>query len=142
MRAVFGEDWKSELMRKYTLAGSKTEQQVVNDVWHVLFNFDRDDKVIAWAKDRLGLDDKEAEEFAKTPVAEGYAALSLKALDRILPWLRKGYRYDESVMMANAAEAMGKNTVQELFSFILNSMRWSKGGILSLIPLAKYPSFD
>lgn len=109
MRAVFGEDWKSELMRKYALAGSKTERQVINDVWHVLFNFDSDDKVIAWAKNHLGLDDKEAEEFAKTPVAEGYAALSLKAIDRILPWLRKEYRYDKSVMMANAAEAMGKD---------------------------------
>ena len=55
-----------------------------------------------WAKENLQLDENEAKEFANIKTPQGYAALSLKAIRKILPWLRdEGFRYDEAVTAAN-----------------------------------------
>ncbi len=108
MKSVFGEDWKAALMSLYVKADGKTERQVVNDVWHVLFSFDNDDNVVKWAENNLQLDDLRATAFAKNiSIQQGYAALSIKAINKILVWLRLGYRYDEAVMLANVPYAMG-----------------------------------
>jgi len=105
--SAFGDDWRSALMSLYVKAEGKTERQIVNDVWHVLFSFDNDDCVIKWAEDYLQLDNSRATAFAKATIQQGYAALSLKAINKILVWLRLGYRYDEAVMLANVPYAMG-----------------------------------
>ena len=101
LRDIFGDDWLSTMSSVYLKGEGKTELQILNDVWHVLFSFDNDDKLKEWAKTNLQLNNEQAEIFANIKVKQGYAALSLNAIDKILPYLRCGYRYDEAVFIAN-----------------------------------------
>lgn len=101
LRGIFGDDWVNSLCEVYTLAAGKTPQQIVNDVWHTLYSFDSEEKLRQWAVDRLQLTPEQAESFTKIKVPQGYASLSLKAIRKILPYLREGIRYDEAVFVAN-----------------------------------------
>ena len=111
LRDVFGPDWIDGVRRRYALAGrkggEKTDLEIVNDVWHVLYTFTTDAYIAGWAVRNLGLDAGEAEAFSKIRVAKGYGSLSLKAVCRILPFLRRGCRYDQSMMLANAGAVFG-----------------------------------
>lgn len=101
LRNLFGEDWLSTMSSVYLKGEGKTESQILNDVWHVLFSFDDDDMLKEWARLNLQLNEEQADSFAEIRVKQGYAALSLNAIDKILPYLRGGYRYDEAVYIAN-----------------------------------------
>ncbi len=101
LAGLFGDDWLRELCRRYALGAGKSEERILDDVWHALFSFDDDERLRAWAKERLGLDDDEAARFAAIRLPQGYAALSLNAIRKILPALRAGYRYDDAVFIAN-----------------------------------------
>ena len=101
LRAIFGDHWLQTICSLYVKNESKEQEQILNDVWHVLFSFDNDDMLFEWAKKNLQLNDELAEAFVKIPVKQGYASLSLCAINKILPWLHMGYRYDEAVYIAN-----------------------------------------
>ena len=101
LRDIFGDDWLSTMSSVYIKGEGKTESQILNDVWHVLFSFDDEDRLREWAKSNLQLNDEQATKFVNIPVKQGYAALSLNVIGKILPYLRCGYRYDESVFAAN-----------------------------------------
>lgn len=101
LRNIFGEDWLSTMCGLYLKGAGKDETKILNDVWHVLFSFDNDDKIRKWAKTNLQLDEEQAEAFVKVRVKQGYAALSLNAINKMLPYLRVGYRYDEAAFIAN-----------------------------------------
>lgn len=98
---IFGSDWRNTVCSCYNLAKDKNETQIINDVWHALYSFDSDEKLSQWAITNLQLDSVQAEELLKIKVPQGYASLSLKAINKILPHLRKGMRYDEAVFVAN-----------------------------------------
>lgn len=101
LRGIFGEEWLSTMCSLYIKGDNKSPEQIVNDIWHVLFSFNDDDKLSEWAKNNLQLTEEQAKEFVKIPIKQGYASLSLCAINKILPWLRGGYRYDEAVFLAN-----------------------------------------
>lgn len=101
LAAVFGDDWISEARSLYLLGEGKSEEQVVNDIWHALFSFDDEERLEAWAREKLQLDPERAHAFASIHPRQDYAQLSLKAINKILPFLRRGYRYDEAVFLAN-----------------------------------------
>ena len=101
LRDIFGEDWLSTMSSLYRKGVGKTESQILNDIWHALFFFDDNYRLYSWAKTFLQLNDEEADKFANIKIKQGYAALSLNAIDKILPYLRLGYRYDEAVFIAN-----------------------------------------
>lgn len=108
LRNIFGDDWQSEIHCLYTKSAGKTEAQIVNDVWHVLFSFDDEDRLREWAEKNLQLTDEQASAFVKIRIPQEYAALSLNAIDKILPYLRRGYRYDEAVFLANLSAVVPK----------------------------------
>lgn len=99
--SLFGDQWLDDICSQYRLSEGKNQEEILNDVWHVLFSYDDDDRLKAWAMDRLQLSAEEADAFAKISVPQGYASLSLNAINKMLPYLREGYRYDEAVMLAN-----------------------------------------
>lgn len=111
LRDIFGEDWLSTMSSVYLKGGRKTELQILNDVWHILFSFNDDDKLRVWAKSNLQLNEEQADKFVKIPIKQGYAALSLNAINKILPYLQLGYRYDEAVFVAN----LQKSVPQEIW---------------------------
>ncbi len=106
---IFGDNWKEEIVSRYSLAGKKDESAIINDIWHALYSFDSDIKLMEWAQSKLRLSPAEAESFAKIKVPQGYASLSLKAINKILPLLRDGMRYDEAVFAANIDAVLPEN---------------------------------
>ncbi len=81
--------------------------QVINDVWHALFSFDDEDKLKEFAENRLQLNEEQAEEFSKIPIANEYASLSLKAIRKILPYMKDyGMKYTHAVFFGNLKEVL------------------------------------
>lgn len=104
---IFGANWKDALCEVYTLSEGKTQMQVINDVWHALFSFDDEDKLKEFAKVRLQLNEEQAEEFSKIPIANEYASLSLKAIRKILPYMKDyGMKYTHAVFFGNLKEVL------------------------------------
>lgn len=106
LRNIFGADWLTTMCCVYLKGEGKTESQILNDIWHILFSFDNDDKLKEWAKINLQLNEDQAESFVNIKVKQGYAALSLNAINKILPYLRGGYRYDQAVFIANLSKVV------------------------------------
>ena len=108
LMAIFGDDWLREARSLYLLGEGKTEEQVLNDIWHALFSFNDEERLREWACKNLQLADEQAKAFAAIRLPQDYAALSLNAINKILPYLRCGYRYDEAVFLANLQAALPK----------------------------------
>lgn len=107
LEEIFGEDWLSAVCEVYTLAKDKSRFQIMNDIWHALFFYDDDEKLKEFAINRLQLDDEQAEKFSKISLPNDYAALSLKAIRKILPYMRDyGLIYSEAVFLANLVEVL------------------------------------
>lgn len=106
LSSTFGEDWQSAICEQYALSEGKNADQIIDDVWHVLQFYDNDEKLAEWASSRLQLSADEAKSFAEIRLPQGYAALSLCAIRKMLPWLRAGYRYDEAAMLANIGKVV------------------------------------
>lgn len=104
---IFGEDWLDGVCEVYTLAKQKSRIEIMNDIWHALFFFDDEDKLKEFAVQRLQLSDEDAGIFSKIQLPQGYAALSLKAIKKILPYLKDyGLIYSEAVFLANLCEVL------------------------------------
>lgn len=107
--SLFGDDWKNAICEQYLLAGEKSKTRIVDDVWHVLTDFDNDDKLLDWAMSKLQLNEEDAKSFVAIRMPQGYASLSLCAIRKILPWLKSGFRYDEAAMLANIKAVLPSN---------------------------------
>ena len=103
LKGLFGDEYKQRLFGSYSggKKDQKSSEDVLHEVWHVLFSFDDEDKVKDYAKGKLGLDEEGAEKFAKINLPQGYGALSLKAIRKILPFLKQGLLYSHAVFFAN-----------------------------------------
>ena len=106
LRSVFGEDWLSEICSLYLKGAGKSKTQILNDVWHALFSFDDVDKLREWLIENLQVSLEQADDLVKMKIPQDYAALSINAINKMLPYLRCGYRYDEAVFLANLPSAI------------------------------------
>lgn len=106
LRSIFGEEWKETICETYTLGTGKSPRQIINDVWHALFFYTDNDKLAQFAKSRLQLNDEEASDFCKISLPSAYASLSLKAIGKILPYLRRGLIYSQAVFLGNLGEVL------------------------------------
>ena len=101
---LFGPDWKAGIAETYMAVekknGTKTIDEMADDVWNVLYSFSSKDKLKAFATDKLQLDEARATKFANAKLPHGFAALSLKAIRNILPFLRQGFIYAHAVLLA------------------------------------------
>lgn len=106
LKDIFGDNWIDSLCETYTLAEGKSRLNVVNDIWHALFFYTDETKLAEFGKNRLQLDDEEAEKFCEISLPSDYASLSLKAICKILPYLRRGLIYSHAVFLGNLCEVM------------------------------------
>ncbi len=106
---IFGENWIEDICCLYTKAENKNKEEILNDVWHVLFSFDNDDKLQEWAYTNLQLNEDDCKKFINIPIPQGYASLSLNVINKALTYLRAGYRYDEAIFLANLIKVVGKD---------------------------------
>jgi len=114
LRDIFGGDvWKDALAESYTQMttkdGLKSVDDAVNDIWNVLYSFSSKECLKAFAKEKLQLDDDHAQKFSEIKVGSGFASLSLKAIRKMLPFLREGYIYSHAVLLANIPTIVGKH---------------------------------
>lgn len=97
---IFGKNWNT--------LDLKTKE----DIWHILFS--ADDK--AWLKNyainKLSLAEKNAANFSKVLLKDGYSNLSRKAILTILPYLEKGYLYTDAVALGGIRSAFGNRWTQ------------------------------
>ncbi len=117
LKRIFGADYEQVMFDTYLgkkkkkenrKTVDKTSADVVTEVWHVLFSFDKPEMLKAYAVNKFDLDEKKAEVFAEIKPKQGYGALSLTAIRRILPFLRQGYIYSHAVFLANLPNVIGE----------------------------------
>jgi CRISPR-associated endonuclease Csn1 len=106
---VFGVDWKDYLLSNYVkntkkeknVIIQKTINDIIDDVWHVLFRFDNEELLKKFALENINCDEKTAIKFSKVKLKQDYGSLSLKAIRNILPYLRQNLIYSHAVFLAN-----------------------------------------
>lgn len=123
---LFGEDWRDlnietqKTRKEFKKDGTAIEHKIrytIEDVWHVLSTFDDSIKLKEFASKKLKLNETDAEKFSKIKLQQGYATLSLSAINKILPFLYKGFIYSEAIYLANMPKVFGeKNLNQDLIN--------------------------
>lgn len=108
LKAIFGEEYADGISELYTLSEGKTQEQMVNDVWNVLYSFADKENLKQWTIDKLQLDDDMADKFSKIRLTKSFASISLSAIRKILPWLEQGMIYSHAVLMAKIPDIVGK----------------------------------
>lgn len=112
LKNIFGDDWQGKVFN-YSLKqkDGATITKSVNyvDIWHVLFTFEDKEKLIDFSLNKLKLDERNANKLSRIIPEQGYAQISLKAINKIVPWLRKGLIYSHAVFMANIDEIVKKD---------------------------------
>lgn len=111
--SIFGENWKDLKIEYKREKDQKTSFIDIYDVWHVLSTFDQEVKLREFALVRLKLNDDKLKEFLKVHLKKEYSALSLKAIKKMLPYLRKGLIYSHAVFLANMENAIPKAIWQD-----------------------------
>ena len=103
--SMWGENWRQALAETYISTegkhGVKSVDDIVTDIWNVLYSFSSQEKLKSFALEKLQLTEKEAEQFSKVKVTRNTTSISLKAVRKILPYLRVGINYTHSVFLAN-----------------------------------------
>lgn len=124
---VFGDTAKAALATIHT-SGIDTAIKIIEnkysiyDLWHILFAFDErtaiDKKFLEkFATEKLKIENqttKKGEDFnpferLKDNFTSGYADLSIKAMCKIIPFLKDGYLYNEAVVLAKIPELLGSD---------------------------------
>lgn len=96
------DSWLEAAIEQYTLGGGKNRYEILNDIWHALFSFEDYENLKAFAMEKLQLDDEHAEMFSKIKMPQDYASLSLKAIRKILPYMKEyGLIFSHAVFFAN-----------------------------------------
>ena len=135
LKDIFGDNWIDAICEIYTLGKNKSRLEIINDIWHALFFFSDNEKLALFAKDRLQLSDDEAKKFSEISLPSDYASLSLKAICKILPYLRRGLIYSHAVFLGNLCEVMP--------SYEWNTKEMREAAIDNIInEMAKYDSRD
>lgn len=106
---VFGVDWKEYLLLNFVknvktegeLQLQKSVEDIIDDVWHVLFRFDKEELLKQFAIEKIKCDERTAIKFSKIKLKQDYGSLSLKAIRNILPYLKQNLNYSHAVFLAN-----------------------------------------
>jgi CRISPR-associated endonuclease Csn1 len=112
LKNAIGEDWKTRLFKYQTINSNK--EQVLRtvdykDLWHLLTVATSDVYLYQFAKEKLGLDEKNAKAFSKTKLKKDFASLSLSAINKIIPYLKEGLLYSHAVFVANIENIVDEN---------------------------------
>lgn len=107
--------WNDSFVREAQPSKKNDEIYTVEDIWHILFTFDNEEKLKEFASTKLGLSEEASTKFSKIKLQQGYATLSLSAIKKILPYLQKGFVYPKAVYMANLQKVLGTQEVSKDF---------------------------
>ena len=114
LKKLLGENWKNHYGWYEALNNQpKTSAYSFEDIWHVLATFDSREKLKSFGLEKLKLTDEDAEHFSKLKLQQGYATLSLAAIKKLLPYLKKGFKYSHAVYLANMHKVIGANQLDK-----------------------------
>jgi CRISPR-associated endonuclease Csn1 len=112
LKNTIGEDWKTKTFTYKTLNSRAAEvSRIVDyrDLWHLLSVSTSVLYLYEYAKDKLGLNDKNAKAFSRIRLKKDYSSLSLNAINKILPYVKEGLLYSHAVFMANIENIIDKD---------------------------------
>tara|TARA_R110002050_G_scaffold290802_1_gene444688 strand:- start:782 stop:4891 length:4110 start_codon:yes stop_codon:yes gene_type:complete len=128
LKAVFGEDWQNfekRVIRKNKKGENEIKVYTIDEIWHILFSFEDEEYFEEFLIKTLELNENQIKElktlFNSFPV--GYANLSLKAINNILPFLREGMIYSEAVILAKIPEILGEEVFEADKEIILKAIK-------------------
>ena len=102
-KKLFGKKWHEF---------SDKEQE---DIWHILYFYEDRDKLQEYASENWGFKKEEQlVALGKFNIKQGYANLSRKAINNILPFLKLGFTYDLSVVLGGVKNAFGTTRWNDL----------------------------
>jgi len=112
---LLGEDWETATIdgsKMRTTHGSKSPNTLHRvsytalDLWNICFNCDDPEEVDEFAAKRLQWDEEKTSALKKlwASISQGYAMLSLKAINNINKMLELGLVYSDAVMMAKVPD--------------------------------------
>lgn len=136
--SLFGDKVKSEINQLHTYdIGNKDHKIVANysvyDLWHLIFETDKD-HLESFAINKLKIKsvtekNKRGKEYTKNTVVNfkntafsaSYSNLSLKAMCKIIPFLKEGFLYHDAVLLAKIPECINdwesnKNLIYKILS--------------------------
>ncbi|MBW6482238.1 MAG: type II CRISPR RNA-guided endonuclease Cas9 [Vicingaceae bacterium] len=77
------------------------------DIWHILYFFDSKSNLKEYAVKNWGFNEEQATNISKFNVKDGYASLSRKAINNILPFLKQSFVYDVAVVLGGIKNVFG-----------------------------------
>lgn len=108
LNKVFGGDYE-----RWSRAAKNSKGKPVVYTYQAAFDalmfFDDDERLLAFAKNKLGLDADTANAFVKIVCREGYAQYSLAAIRKINPFLKKGLDLSQAVFLAKIPDVLGQD---------------------------------
>ncbi|MEM7174234.1 MAG: type II CRISPR RNA-guided endonuclease Cas9, partial [Bacteroidota bacterium] len=82
-----------------------------NDRWHIIFrkisHLKDLDSLAKYAKKHWQFNDKQITDLCKITIPKGVGNISEKAIRYILPYLKRGYLYDQAVLLGSISKAFG-----------------------------------
>jgi len=94
-KKFFGEEW-FDFSEKYQ-----------EEIWHDLIFYKDKDKLKQRAIEKWGFNEEKATAISKFNLVDGYANLSRKAINNILPFLKMGFTYNIAVALGGIKNAFG-----------------------------------
>jgi CRISPR-associated endonuclease Csn1 len=112
LRAIFGDDWQNVRLGHTASEkrNDKKDHYDIIDIWHIPFSSDDEDFIKDFAENKLQLDEVQIKKYLalwkSMPV--DYGQLSVKAINNILRFLRRGLIYTEATLLAKIPEVLGE----------------------------------
>ncbi len=134
LKNIFGDDWQkyknetTEIRIVKKKDGTPQEHKItyrMEDVWHILFSFGDEECITDFTKEKLKINDAVKIKSLVTAwkqMPDGYSMLSINAINKIIPFLRKGFIYTEAVLLANMPTVLGKDIWEENEELLTNSI--------------------
>lgn len=124
LKDLFGADYLSIRVPKNKAPKSDKDYYDIEDIWHILFNFEDQEYIYEFAEKKLNLDEEKIKQFiiAWNTLPVGYGMLSLNAIRKINVFLEKGLIYTEAVLLANIPDIIGNDLWQENEQFFLDAI--------------------
>ena len=122
-----GLGYKTEALNGEVMIGPEIYMQPHYKLWHLLYSFPGDNsrsgsaKLVQRVKEFFGFDNDEyAKIIADVKFPDGYRSLSAKAIQKLLPFLKEGYQYNEACEKAGYNHPKRSITKEENESRVLH----------------------
>lgn len=100
------------------------DREALDKIWNALDFYTDDVKLSEWGIKHYNLTDEQADKLAQMRLPEGYASLSLKAIENIMPLMRgHGLMYSSATLIAKLRDLLkGYDFDEEVDAYLINDI--------------------